>query len=442
MATKLPSILAGLVLSTMVAGASHAITQPEVDPTTNPFYKFVPNVSTMERGQIIRTEIAELDDSVFHGATGVRVMYVSENLDGSKAAATMMVFYPGTDTPPASDGQWRTMVWATGTVGPADVCANSRYRSMYQQDEATEWGGRWKPYGDVINHMIERGHIVVAPDYIGTGPEDNVHHAWLVDGAKSPAIIDGVIASRALFEMPEHLPALNGAPISPELGVLGHSNGGIAAHQIVTAIEAYGDPDLQLVGVAPFSDPGRSVVYYLESAVPQTPGPLNPYVLYLARAIEVWANLKGYPFEKSELVPSPLYDLAEADGAWDFCFDKLFEEWAGTVPEPIQNITPDWATNSTVEAYIQEVEIDTSYSPVPRFINYSKHDDVSLDTPNLINELCSNSNSVYVNVLASSHDNTLQNVPEAMDWFGFLFDGILPHMSDLQHVDDGCNVPQ
>jgi len=191
-----PSLLAAMVLGLTLALAgvcAHAVPVPEVDPETNPFYKNVPDVSTMSRGDIIREEPAELDDSIFHGATGIRVMYVSVDVDGTTLVpATMMVFYPGTASSPVSDGLWRTMVWATGTVGIGNVCANSRYPYLYQGKIDDVWNGRWKPYGDVAYEMLSDGFITLAPDYVPR----YVHYS-LHDGVSlaTPALVDELCAN-------------------------------------------------------------------------------------------------------------------------------------------------------------------------------------------------------------------------------------------------------
>lgn len=191
----------GIVLMSFSSSVANAVPNPpETDPTTNPFYKNLPDVSTESRGDIVRAEVAQLDDSIFHGTTGVRVIYVSVDVDGvTKVPASMMVYYPGTPTPPSNDGQWRIMVWATGTVGLGDICANSRYPYGYHYIPEL-WAGRWKIYGNVAYEMLKNGHITVAPDYIGSGPEvSGVGESYLTNSSKVPAIIDGARATKTLF---------------------------------------------------------------------------------------------------------------------------------------------------------------------------------------------------------------------------------------------------
>jgi len=445
--SRLAAGVLGLTLA-LAAACAHAVPVPEVDPETNPFYKNVPDVSGMSRGDIIREEPAELDDSIFHGATGIRVMYVSVDVDGTTLVpATMMVFYPGTASSPVSDGLWRTMVWATGTVGIGDVCANSRYPYLYQGQIDDVWNGRWKPYGDVAYEMLSDGFITVAPDYVGTGPEvPGVGHSYLTSSGMTPAIIDGVRAAKNLFEEPVHAPALGDHGISPEFGVIGHSAGAMAAHGIVKAVQALNDPNLVLVGTAPFADQGRSIRPFVEIAAGISPDYAStdflwPYLVYVAQGIEHFADVKGLPFDKRDMIAQEFYDYTESQDAWEQCFEELSTVTMGSVNFD-EYLTEDWDSGVAVQAWMADVDQDTSYSAIPRYVHYSLHDSVSLTTPLLVDELCANDNHLYLTVSNKHHDQTLQNVPKTLDWFLELFEGQTPRLGDHEQMTGGCNVPE
>lgn len=447
MQTKLLISISGLLLSLFSLLSSAVPNPPEVDPTNIPFYQNVPDVTNMNRGDIVRWEVTQMDDSIFHGTPGIRVMYVSENINGDKVAATQMVFYPGTASSPSSDGQWRTMVWATGTVGIGDVCVNSRYPYMYQYNPEL-WQGRWKPYGDVVYEMIRRGFITVAPDYIGSGPEVNgLNQSYLNRAVKTNAIIDGVRAAKTLFSLPEHQAALNGQSISTEFGVLGHSDGATAAHAMVDAIETLNDPNLQLVGVAPFSSSGRELGQLIELGTgihPTLTGAIElwPYIITVVQGVANYADALGLSFDKREMLPDGVYYPAEAANAWDACWEDLF---SGVLLSEVQGppyLKSDWDTSPVVQSWLADSQPLVSQSTIPRWVHYGTSDPIATWEPDFVQDLCNNNNPVYWTITNKTHDQTLQNVPKTLDWFAGLFDGQTPALGDHQLMSGGCNVPQ
>lgn len=155
------------------------------------------------------------------GASAYRIAYRSTNGSGRPVQATGIVVVP-TAAPPG--GGRDIVAWTHGTTGVADACAPS----------ANDW--RYSIIAGLAP-MIQRGYIVVAPDYIGLGSAGM--HPFLVGVDTAHAVLDAVRAAR---EIPH-------ANTSGRFAVWGESQGGHAALWSGQLARAYA-PDLRLVGVA------------------------------------------------------------------------------------------------------------------------------------------------------------------------------------------------
>lgn len=186
------------------------------------FYRVPDDLPGGEPGALIRTMPVEAPA----GEVGLRIMYHSTDAAGRDRAVTGLVYHPA-DEPP--EGGWPIVAWAHGTNGLAAPCAPSR-------DPAPP------PAFGV------RG-VRVATDYIGLGPEGEVH-PYLSAAAEGHAVIDGVAAVRALPE----------AHAGADWVVAGVSQGGHAA--LVTNEQAADRlPEANLLGavsIAPGSQLAES----------------------------------------------------------------------------------------------------------------------------------------------------------------------------------------
>jgi len=202
--------------------ATAAATVEQFAGTAEDFYKVPIPLPAAAPGTLIRTMPVDAPA----GEAGLRIMYHSTDDRGRDRAVTGVLYHP-TTAPPA--GGWPIVAWAHGTSGLAAACAPSRKPSA-------------PPAFGVQG-------VRVATDYIGLGPEGEVH-PYLSAAAEGHAVIDSVVAARNLPQ--------TGA--GTEWLVAGVSQGGHAA--LVTSEQAAQRlPDVRLVGtvaIAPGSQLGET----------------------------------------------------------------------------------------------------------------------------------------------------------------------------------------
>ena len=154
-------------------------------------------------------------------AHAYRIVYRTMDGDGRAAQASGIVVVPAGR---ASGGGRDIVAWTHGTTGIADACAPS----------ANSW--RF----DIIaglRPMLDRGLVVVAPDYIGLGTPGT--HPFLVGVDTGRAVLDAVRAARLVPR----------AEAGNRFAVWGESQGGHAALWTGQLAARYA-PELRLVGVA------------------------------------------------------------------------------------------------------------------------------------------------------------------------------------------------
>lgn len=161
------------------------------------FYQTPKIESTWLAGQLIRQQ-AVPDDLPQH-AQAWRILYVSTNNTQQKIALSAMVIAPITQ----STTPRPILLWAHGSVGVLPHCAVSHTRHPHQQTPA-------------LQDMIDRGWIVVVPDYQGLGTAGV--HSYLLGEPSSRALWDAVKATT-------QLPLLVGQRVM----IWGASQGGQAA---------------------------------------------------------------------------------------------------------------------------------------------------------------------------------------------------------------------
>ncbi|PZF80545.1 lipase family protein [Jiangella anatolica] len=112
-------------------------------------------------------------------ATAHRITYTSTGFDGEPAVVAGAVFVP--DGPPPHRG-WPVISWAHGTVGVADVCAQSV-------------AGRSARDVDYLSAWLRAGYAVVATEYEGLGTPGP--HPYLHGRSEAYGVIDIVRAARS-----------------------------------------------------------------------------------------------------------------------------------------------------------------------------------------------------------------------------------------------------
>ena len=157
--------------------------------------------------------------------------------------------------------------------------------------------------------MLERGYVVVAPDYPGLGTAGP--HAYLVGEAAARAVLDSV---RAAIALP------TGA--GNRFAVWGHSQGGHAAIFTGLAARRYA-PELQLVGVAaaaPATDLGTLLRDDYATPVGK---------ILTAMAIRSWAQVFGAPIE--QVVAGE--EIATVDRLGGECIESRLEIYEAAITE-------------------------------------------------------------------------------------------------------------
>lgn len=169
-------------------------------------------------GTIVRSE--EVEEAP-RGSRAWRILYLSRSYTGKPTAVSGLIFVP--TTAPAAG---RRVVASThGTIGVASGCVGSNREAKY-----------W-PAIDGLREFLDRGYVVVAPDYQGLGTPGP--HPYLVGDSEAWAALDMVRAARR-FER---------ARAGARFAVIGASQGGQAALFTGQQAARYA-PELSLVGVA------------------------------------------------------------------------------------------------------------------------------------------------------------------------------------------------
>lgn len=228
-------------------------------------------------------------------AAAIKVMtYTMKNVQGQKAEATALVFYPKTEKP--KDG-WRVVVWEHGTVGVGDDCAPSN--TLIGEN-----------FGELAQDLLAAGYIIVAPDYEGLGTRGIHPYLNLQSEAES------AVAAMAAFKM-QYGKVLNGAWMSA-----GQSQGGQAS--LGTAEYANTDPTYKgAVAGAPASSLGEIILEVAPGKLRQLEAfeikkPLDQrnsitsYATLLSYAALTGIGIKAYEprFEYRELFQPRAKDLA------------------------------------------------------------------------------------------------------------------------------------
>ena len=112
------------------------------------------NTGQAESGYVSETSYSA--GAIPKSASKVDVMsYNMPYSNGEIHPSSAIVMYPKTEKP--SDG-WRVVVWTHGTTGVGDSCAPSKM-AMNENFLVT------------ANNLLERGYVIVAPDYEGLGDQ-------------------------------------------------------------------------------------------------------------------------------------------------------------------------------------------------------------------------------------------------------------------------------
>lgn len=365
-------------------GGAGADTPPErsaeVERFTGPvdaFYEVPDPLPAGEPGDLIRTmpiETAGPDEA------GLRIMYHSTDAEGDDRAATGLVYFP-TDEPP--DGGWPVLAWAHGTSGLAPPCAPSR-------DPAAppDFGVRG---------------VRVAADYIGLGPEGEVH-PYLSAPAEGHAVIDSVAAVRALPE----------ARAGDRWVVAGGSQGGHAA-LVTNEMAAERLPGAELLGavaIAPGSQLSESYGDDLQTRV------ITAMVLFGVAAEEPEVDPRDYLH--------PDVYAAAAGAIEDGCVGDVMSDLVPVAASPDFFVT-DPRSDPVGSAWLEENDPGQVASESPLLLVQGGQDPIVVParTAALFERLCRLGQVVdKVDVPTADHDTVVDEAtPEITTWLAARFAG-------------------
>lgn len=303
------------------------------------------------------------DEDTLPEASDIQVIrYNMSNVNGERAEATAMVFYP--NTPQPQDG-WRVVVWEHGTVGSGDSCAPSNNQLNNN-------------FRGLASSLLAKGYVIVAPDYEGLGTRGIHPYLNLKSAAQS-----AIYAVRAFKEQQGN--RFNGAWVS-----VGQSQGGHAS--LATAQFADEDPNYKAAVAAA---PASSLGYIISEVAPQALSALVEagqdnaakavYAELLAYAAYVAVGIKAYEpgFNYRNIFSSRAGIVAEkaegTTGENGLCLGPLITEYVQDIDDYLVNnpektvvdypgLVENFQNNSSVEKFLENNQPATEKINVPVMI--------------------------------------------------------------------------
>jgi len=303
------------------------------------------------------------DEDTLPEASDIQVIrYNMPNVNGERAEATAMVFYP--NTPQPQDG-WRVVVWEHGTVGSGDSCAPSNNQLNNN-------------FRGLASSLLAQGYVIVAPDYEGLGTRGIHPYLNLKSAAQST-----IYAVRAFKEQQGN--RFNGAWVS-----VGQSQGGHAS----LATAQFADEDLNYKA-AVAAAPASSLGYIISKVAPQALSALVEagqdnaakavYAELLAYAAYVAVGIKAYEpgFNYRNIFSSRAGIVAEkaegTTGENGLCLGPLITEYVQDIDDYLVNnpektvvdypgLVENFQNNSSVEKFLQNNQPATEKINVPVMI--------------------------------------------------------------------------
>ncbi|MEK5757738.1 alpha/beta hydrolase family protein [Acinetobacter variabilis] len=303
------------------------------------------------------------DEDTLPEASDIQVIrYNMPNVNGERAEATAMVFYP--NIPQPQDG-WRVVVWEHGTVGSGDSCAPSNNQLNNN-------------FRGLASSLLAQGYVIVAPDYEGLGTRGIHPYLNLKSAAQS-----AIYAVRAFKEQQGN--RFNGAWVS-----VGQSQGGHAS--LATAQFADEDPNYKAAVAAA---PASSLGYIISEVAPKALSALVEagqdnaakavYAELLAYAAYVAVGIKAYEpgFNYRNIFSSRAAIVAEkaegTTGENGLCLGPLITEYMQDIDDYLVNnpektvvdypgLVENFQNNSSVEKFLENNQPATEKINVPVMI--------------------------------------------------------------------------
>lgn len=316
------------------------------------------NTGQAESGYVSETSYSA--GAIPESASKVDVMsYNMPYSNGEIHPSSAMVIYPQTEKP--SDG-WRVVVWTHGTTGVGDSCAPSKM-AMNENFLVT------------ANNLLERGYVIVAPDYEGLG--DQGIHPYLNLESEANSAIYAVNAFKEKY----------GADLQGDWMSIGQSQGGHAS----LGVAQYADSNEDYKG-AVATAPASSLGYIITDVAP---GAIAYYDAINQRdtAIAIYSELLSYvgvgikaynpSFNYNEIFHSQAYNVALSaegtNGDNGLCLPEMIDRYKADINNYLnQNtsatvmdypaLTADFATNTVVAEFLKNSQPGTVKLTKPIYV--------------------------------------------------------------------------
>jgi pimeloyl-ACP methyl ester carboxylesterase len=354
---------------------------PPVEPfsgSVEDFYVVPDPLPAGDPGDLIRVMSIDADE----GQLGLRVMYHSTDAEGDDRAVTGVVYFPS-DAP--AEGSWPVVAWAHGTTGLAAHCAPSRTP------------------GPPPSFGVEG--VLVATDYIGLGPEGELH-PYLSAAAEANAVIDGVAAAQSI-------PA---ARAGEDWVVAGVSQGGHAS-LMTNERAAERLPDANLVGAVALAPGAQLAETYGDDLQTRI---ITAMVLVGAAAEDPTIDIADY------LAPEALEAAAVIE---DGCVGEIASTMLPLASSP-DFFDTDPRTTPLGEAWVESSDPGQVASPSPLLLVQGGRDVVVVParTAALFERLCGVGQVVdMVDIPSADHDTVTPEAEEAVGaWIAARFAGDEP----------------
>jgi acetyl esterase/lipase len=379
--------LAVLVLALVLVLVAVAPTRAAADD----FYTVPAKLARFKPGDVIKSEpVASLAPEL-DGTIATRIMYRSIDAQGRPVGVTGMLFTPAAGHPDGSG--WPVVSFTHGTTGVGDACAPSKHPNLY-----------WDVYAWLVGRLVRDGFVVVATDYEGLGTPGL--HPWLELDSEARSAVHAVSAARQLV-----------ANTSTRWAVVGHSQGGHAAHataELATSLQA---KDLTFVGAVSLA-PGS----HLTDLAPLADAPDRGWDLLAYAAASIKAS--DASFDYSEMLVPPL--LTEMPRAEVTCDIELFDHFAATY-SGLSGLRADWLAQPRVAAWFARNEPGRRPSAAPILLLQGNKDEFVPEfvTRDLAARLCANGDTIDYRVFpGADHDRVIyRGYDDVVQWLRARFAG-------------------
>lgn len=268
-------------------------------------------------------------------STAARITYDSTSgVSGSTVRVSGTVFAP---VGPAPAGGWPIVAYGHGTTGVQEECAPSLSPSLLGS-------------ADAVGILVNRGFVVVMPDYQGLGL-DGTYHPYLDAATVGHNMIDGVVAARKLVPN-----------TSTRWVAIGASQGGQAAWA-ANDLAGRDDRGLDLLGsasLAPVANISRMADKAAAGTLTQQQLGIFPWIL--------WAQAKMHP--ELDLVD---YRSGVAQRRWDVltaCQGSLAEQRTAVIrqlsPDDLRPSTP--AATDALRADLAKMALPLGKAAAPMLV--------------------------------------------------------------------------